>query len=148
MLAGEAEALEGEGWAVEIATLHSEIRSEFSLQVGHHSVAGGGRGGQQAHIGQGLHQPAHAAVIRTEVVAPVGDAVGFIDHHQAGVELGERPTLKIRSVQPLWRDQQDVDLSLSDLLLHLQPLIGVRGIDRAGNKTHSLGGGHLVAHQR
>ena len=88
-LAGEAKGLESKRSAVEIAPLHCEIRAEFALQVGHHPVAGSSGGGQQIHVGQVLHQPADAAVVGAEVVAPVGDAVGLIDHHQAGVELGE-----------------------------------------------------------
>ena len=147
-LAGEAEALEGEGRAVEIAPLQTEFRAEFAFQVGYHPVASGRCGRQQAHVWQGLYQPANAAVVGAEVVAPVRDAVSLIDHHQAGVELGERTSYEFRCVQPLGRDQQDVDLSPAHLLLHRLPLVGVGGIDRACAQSHPLRGSNLVAHQR
>jgi hypothetical protein len=39
-------------------------------------------------------------------VALVEDAVGLIDPHQAGVELGEGTSHKFRCVEPFGRDQQ------------------------------------------
>ena len=57
-------------------------------------------------------QVADAPVVGAEVVAPVGDAVGLVDHEQPGArgELGQLLLAEPRVVEPLGADQQDVDL--------------------------------------
>ena len=58
-------------------------------------------------------------------MAPIGDAVGFINHHQAGVQPCHGPKDEALAVQPLRRDQQEIHLSLSDLGFDLLPVVQV-----------------------
>ena len=109
---------------------------------------GGGRQHRDA-VGQLGQQRADPAVVRAEVVPPVGDAVRLVDHDQAGVgrEPGEHLVPEGGVREPLRRHEQDVDLARGDAGVHLVPLGDVRGVERRGADAGALGGGHLVAHE-
>jgi hypothetical protein len=51
-------------------------------------------------------------------------------------------------VQPLGRDQQQVDLAVDDALLDLGPVVDVGGVERLGGQAHAPRGRELVAHER
>lgn len=90
-------------------------------------------------------------------MALVEDAVGLIDPHQAGVELGEGASHKFRCVEPFGRDQQgwslpgipqrlggdeiDEALSPAGLLGDKDPAaLFADGLDRLGLSIAEVGG--------
>ena len=86
--------------------------------VGGDPGVGGGGGRQHRDAGRQFGQHgAQPAVVGTEVVAPVGDAVRLVDHQQTGGggQLRQHLVAEVRVVQPLGADQQDVDLAGRDL---------------------------------
>jgi hypothetical protein len=119
--------------------------------VGHHAVVGGGRGAQHGDaFGQALEHLRQPAVVRAEVVAPVGDAVRLVDHQQADA-LGEQRQhrlAELRVVQALGADEQEVDGVLREQRAHLLPRRPVGRVDRVGADAEPLGSGDLVSHQR
>ena len=76
-------------------------------------VGGGGRGEHRDAVGQVGQQGADPAVVGPEVVAPVGDAVGLVDHEQPAGRGQPRQHLVAEAgvVEPLGADQQHVDLA-------------------------------------
>ena len=125
-------------------------RAELFGDVGGHPGVGRGGGRQHRNPARqvGQHR-AQSAVVRPEIMAPVGDAVGLVHHEQSGRggELGQHLVAEIGIVQPLGAHQKDVDGALADLRLDCLPLLGVGGVDRARADSGSLGRRHLVAHQ-
>ena len=112
----------------------------------------GGRGGGQhrsAHRELGQHR-ADPAVVGPEVVTPVGDAVGLVDHEHAGrlTEVGQHLVAEARVVEPLRTDQQHVDRPGRDVGLDRRPGLDVGGVDRGRADAGPLGRLDLVAHQR
>ncbi len=91
-----------------------------------------------------------AAVVRPEVVAPVGDAVGLVHHEQAHARHEVRqllvPEPGVR--EALGRDQQHVHLVRREPSTDLVPLRGVRRAH--GHRAHARPGGgrDLVPHER
>ncbi len=71
------------------------------------AVRGGGGCQHRDTGGQLGQQRAQPAEVRTEVVAPVADAVRFVDHQQATGrgELGQHVVAEVGVVQPLGRQQ-------------------------------------------
>ena len=127
--------------------VHAQLLGDV---VGHPGV--GGRGGREhrdprRQLGE---QRAEAAVVGAEVVAPVGDAVGLVDHQQAAGrgEPGQHLVAEARVVEPLRADQQDVDLAGLDLVVDRLPLVDVGGVDRDRADAGPLRRRDLVAHQR
>ena len=76
--------------------------------------------------------------------------MGLVDHEQARAlgdgrqDLGAEP----RVVEPLGRDEQQVDVIALDGLADLLPVVTVLAVDRAGAHAGPLGHLDLVAHQR
>lgn len=92
------------------------------------ALVGRGRGGQDGGVDRQIgQQGTDTSVVRAEVVAPVRDAVGLVDDDQAGVrgQVGQDLLAEDRVVEPLWGDQEDVDLAGGDTGLDLGPLRGV-----------------------
>src|SRR5690606_33856875 len=126
-------------------------RVELLGDVGHHSRVGGGGGGEhrgtRGEPGQEGSQP---AVVGAEVVAPVGDAVGLVDHQQSGGggEAGQHLVAEVRVVEPFRGDEQYVHVTGGDTGGDLPPLLLVGGVDGAGVDAGPGRGLDLVAHQR
>ena len=94
---------------------------------------------------------ADAAVVGAEVVAPVGDAVGLVDHEQArpsAVRRGRTPSRNAGVVQPLGRHHQQVDGARGDAVVDLVPVVDVGRVDGLGGDARPPGGRDLVAHER
>src|SRR4029077_15558750 len=69
----------------------------------------GRREGVERDPGKILAQPSELAILRTEVVSPLADAVRFVDRHELQVRLLEQPPQRRPAVadQPLgWNIQQ------------------------------------------
>ncbi len=90
-----------------------------------------------------------AAVVGTEVVTPVRDAVGLVDHEQpdARRQRREHPVAEVGVVEPLRADQQDVDSRLGERLFDDLPLLGVGRVDRHRVDSGPTGSLDLVAHE-
>jgi hypothetical protein len=135
---------------VERAAHHLEVVAQLVDDVGHDPVVGGGRRAQHRHVGrEHLEDAGDAAVVGAEVVAPVADAVGLVDDEEAegAQELGEDVGAEPGVVQPLRRDQQQVDLARPDPRLDLVPVVGVVAVDRGGPHAGPFGHRELVAHE-
>ena len=92
---------------------------------------------------------AEPAIVGTEVVAPVRDAVRLVtdERERAALHRVEHSLAKARVRQPLRRDQQEVDLVGSDPRFGLGPGIDVRRIDRDGGQVEPLRGCDLISHE-
>ena len=88
-LRGQADCLERERRAVEIAAQHRQVRAERRAEiVGHAVVRGRGRR-QQAEVRREVADDAFdQAIVGPEIVPPVGDAMRFV-HHQKGDAPGD-----------------------------------------------------------
>lgn len=136
---GQGQHRQAQALAVERAAQHQSVRTGSGAQLfgdvgGHPRIGRGGRG-QHGHarreVGEHGAQP---AVVGTEVVSPVGDAVGLVHDEQAGSggQLGQDLVTEVRVVQPLRAHQQHVDLTRLDLGLDPLPLLGIGRIDGVG----------------
>ena len=108
------------------------VLAELGGDVRGHPLVRRRGGSQDRGAGGELEQGAgEALVVRTEVEAPVGDAVRLVDHQHAHLaeQLGQ-PCGEPRVGEPFWRDQQHVQLARRQLGEHLVPLLEVRGVDR------------------
>ena len=148
-LVRKTDGLERKRRPSELPARHMEVAAEDRTEVIHHPVVGGSRRGQEPGIRwQCPSGPLDEPVVGAEVVAPVRDAVGLVDHQKRdrrgdGIENGfEEPLAR----EPLGRDEKDVDLVLGHLLGDFLPLVGVRGVDRGGTNAHPFGGGDLIPH--
>ena len=125
-------------------------RTELLFDIVHHPGVGRGGGGQDRN---GIRQPGDevrdAAVVGTEVVAPVRDAVGFIDDQQPGAaeEFGQLGLPESGIGEPFRRDQEDIHLIGGQLFADGVPLQLVGGVDGDGADPGTGGSGHLVPHQ-
>ena len=139
--------LVGGGVAAGRGAVHAELLGD----VGGDAGVGGGRRGEDGDARRQVgEQGADAAVVGPEVVAPVGDAVRLVDHHEAGVgrQAGEHLVAERRVVEPLGRAEQHVDLARRDRRVHLVPLGDVRRVDRHGADPGARRGRDLVPHER
>ena len=116
---------------------------------GHPRVGGRRRGEHRDALGQVAEQGADPAVVGTEVVAPVGDAVRLVDHQQprGGGQPGQHLVAEAGVVEPLGAHQQHVDLAGVDRVVDRLPLLDVGGVDRHRADPGPLGRLDLVAHQ-
>ena len=94
--------------------------------------------------------PADAAVVGAEIVAPIGDAVGFVDDDESeeGQQLGQHFVAELRIVQPFRGDEEDVETAGLEVLEHGIPFGDVRGVETGGTDSGTFGRGDLVAHER
>ena len=67
----------------------SRPEGEQAAYVGRHFGSGRGGEGEHRSVGQHLAQAAYLEIGGAEVVAPLRDAMGFVDHYQAHVEAAE-----------------------------------------------------------
>ncbi len=126
-------------------------RGQLLGDVGDDAIVGRGRGPEHGHARRQQRQHvAHAPVVRTEVVAPIGDAVGLIDDQQAhrGGEQGEHLVAEPGVVEPFGADQQQVDAALRQQFPDGAPLLPVGAVDGVGAQSEPLRRRDLVAHER
>ncbi len=124
---------------------------ELLSDIGDDAAVGRRGGGEHRdavrHLGDEVTE---ATVVRAEVVAPVRNAVGLVDHKQSGArnELRQLFLTESRVVETLGRDEQDVYLVIVEFGEHIAPLVRVRRVDRDGADPCSGGRLDLVAHER
>ena len=113
-------------------------------------VRGRGRGEDRDARRQGPQEPADAAIVGPEVVAPVGDAVGLVDDEQpdCAADLRQHAGDEVGVAEALGRDQQDVDRVGRDGLLDRRPLVDITRVDRVRPQPEPAGHRDLVAHER
>ena len=94
-------------------------------------------------------QHSQAAILGTEVVAPVGNAVSLVDYDQAGISCQGREHLiaEVRVVQALGADQKDVEIIGCDAGMDVVPFGDVARIDGCGAHSGTFGRTDLVSHQ-
>ena len=143
----EGAALHEHRGVVRALGVHAQLLGDV---VGDAGVGGRRRGQHRDPRRQLGQQRAQAAVVGAEVVAPVGDAVGLVDHQQAARRGQARQHLVAEAgvVEPLGAHQQHVDLAGTDLVLDRLPLVDVGRVDGHRADAGALGRGDLVAHQR
>ena len=105
---GQAQDPEAQGFAREGAANRHHFgpggcAAQLFGDVGDHSLIGRGRRGKHRHPGRELpDELCEAPVVRAKVVAPVRDAVGFVDHEHADTanEVGQLLVAESRVVEP------------------------------------------------
>ncbi len=139
-------AFEGAPQHQRLGAAHSELRGD----VGDDAVVRGGRRGQDRDaLAEFFDQGPDAAVVRPEVVAPVRDAMGLVDHDEAGIRGEGRQHLvaEVGVVESLGADQQYIEFAGGHPFVDLVPLGDVSRVDRRRPHTGPFGRGDLVAHQ-
>jgi len=93
--------------------------------------------------------PLETPVVRTEVVAPVRDAVRLIDDEEPEPvqQVRENVASKLGVVEPFGRYQKQVDLIVVDGGEHVDPVVTVRRIDGLSCQIEAGCSFDLVAHQ-
>jgi hypothetical protein len=127
-----------------------ELGTELRADVLDHAIVGrGGRAQDRDAARQQLEHADEPAVVGAEVVAPVADAVRLVDHEQARARRdgGKDPVAERRIVEPLGRDEEQVDLVPVDGLADRLPVIAVLAVDRVCAHPGSFRHLDLVAHQ-
>ena len=83
-------------------------------------------------------------------MAPVGDAVRLVDDDEAeeGQELGQDLVAELRVVQPLGRDEQNVEAAGPEIVEDGVPFGDVGGVEAGCAHPGALRRGDLVTHQR
>ncbi len=129
-----------------------ELAGVLELQLGADVVAGAGIGrggdGEARHVREDLGQAAQHAVLGAEVVAPLADAVGFVDgdqrQRQAGQALQHR-----RLHQAFGREVEQVQRAVVDAAPDVAAGVGGGGgVQPLRRHARLLQGGDLVGHQR
>ncbi len=151
---GQAHHAQVQALAVEAAAQHEGGVLVAGLQllgdVAGDPLVGGGGGGQHRDAGgQFVQQGADAPVVGTEVVPPVGDAVGLVDDHQSGAgrQFGQDAVAELGVVEAFGTDEEHVDLAGGHGGVGALPLLGVGAVDGVGADSGAFGRGDLVAHQ-
>ena len=133
----------------ERASQGGHVAAELIGNVSNHPVVRS-RGGREdwdscGQPGQDRSQP---TVVRSEVVAPVRDAVRLVDHEQPDRSQGRQDSRDEGVVaKSLWRDQQDVDNAVGEPLFDRTPIMLVRRVDGLGAQCQPVSHRDLVAHQ-
>ena len=138
----ELDDAEAQRLPVERAAQHQRLGAQLLGDVGGDpGVGGGGRGEHRDAVGQVAEQGADPAVVGTEVVAPVGDAVRLVDDQQParGGQPRQHLVAETRVVEPLRAHQQHVDLAGRDRGVGLLPLLEVGGVDGHRADARALG---------
>ncbi len=149
-LARHAQGVEHQARAGEGSPDGADARPELRFDVGHDPVVRGGGGAENGDIdGEQREDRCHAAVVGPEIVAPVADAVHFVDDEQADAwGEGRQHRLPERGVgEPLGRDEQHVDLVAVEAVRDVVPLFPVVAVDGGGADPTAFARGDLVAHQ-
>lgn len=145
------EDTEAQGIASEFAADDGGVVAELFGDVGDDAgVRGRCRREHRSIARQFGQDPADATVVGAEIVAPVGDAVGFVDDDEAeeGQQLRQHFVAELRIVQPLRGDEENVEAAGLEVLEHGIPFGDVRGIEAGGTDSGTFGRGDLVAHER
>ena len=128
------------------------LQLEPLQDVGARQVVGRGRQRHAGHAGEALMQHGQRAVFRTEVVAPLAHAMGFIDRKQAELAaLKQRVELrqKTRRSDALGRGIEQRDVPAQHALLDLVGLFArERGVQKSCADAGLMQGTHLVVHER
>ncbi len=130
---------------------HERRRAELRRHVVGHARVGGRGGGEDGRLR--LHPADHVGdppVVGAEVVAPVGDGVGLVDHEhpEPTDQRVEHPSPEARVRQALGRDQQHVEGAREQVPLDRLPVGDVRRVESRRAQAGPCGGRDLVAHQR
>ena len=149
-LGGQLDDLHAQRRAPQRAAVRA-VDADLLGDVGHHAVVRRRRRPQHCDaVGQRREHVRQPPVVGPEVVPPVGDAVRLVDHQQPDARREQRQHLvaELRVVEPLGRDQQQVDGVVGEHAPHRVPLVAVGRVDGVRADAEPLGGGDLVAHQR
>ena len=133
------------------ASPRAALPAELFGDIRHHPAVRRRGGREHRDAGRkSADQLAKPAVVRPEIVPPVGDAVRLVDdeHPGPGDQVGQLLVPERRVVEPLRGDQQHVDLVVAQLREHVVPLVLVGRVDRDRPHTGARRRGDLVAHQR
>ncbi len=135
-------------FAVE-ARPHHEGGAE--AQQAHHVLLdlAGGRGGEggDGHAGELGAQEAEGPVVRSELVTPLGDAVGLVHCQERQAELAQRAP-EVGKGKPLRGDVQELHAAAGEVPPRAARLLRGKGaVQHDGGNAVLPGGVHLVLHQ-
>ena len=116
------------------AAQHVKI-GDLRLNIAHDPIIGGSGRAKHRHVqGQQSQHPDDAAVIRTKIVAPVRDAVGFVHDKHADAALNHRQQCfkKFCIAQPFRRNHEHVHLIVFEGALDSPPIFDVLTVNGRG----------------
>ena len=137
---------------IEVADQRHRLPQPETLDdVAAHLLGGGGGEGVDRRLGKRRAQPAELAVLRPEVVAPVADAVRFVDGDEAHAPARELPLKAGAAIahQPLGRDVEQPQPPVAERRQRRRALVGGRGAVETRRRHAALDQAvDLVLHQR
>ena len=143
LLGDDAQVRPVEGALVASRLAHAERADDVERDP----PRGRGGQGQDGHVAKLTLQVAQLAIRRSEVVTPVADAVGFVDHDQADAAIGEDAPQRL--AQRLGGDVQQLQLTPAQLAEHLAALSVAKGrVEQRRFEAEAFQGIHLVFHER
>ena len=133
-----AEAVDEEGGLVEV-----ELGDDVALDGG----GGGGGEGEDGGGAEGRQMFAEGAVVGAEVVAPGGDAVGFVDGDERGLAAGEHLG-EARDAHALGGDEEELEVAVEVVAAGLAGVFaGEAGVDAGDFEAEGGELGGLIVHQ-
>ena len=121
--------------------------AELGQNVLPHALGSGGGQGDNRSVGTDLAERLQPAVGGAELVAPLGDAVGFVDGDEADVEAGEK-ALELGQGGAFRGNVEDFDAAVPNTLLDQGNLgRGEGAVDETGGNAVGSEGVDLVFHQ-
>ncbi len=109
---------------------------------------GRGREGRDGRVREFVRDPGKCQVIGPEIVAPFGNAVGFVHGKKRNIQRFE-PLDKILRVESLWRDVEQVQFVFSQSGVNFVTFLHRnRAVLRGGPESVCPGGVDLILHQR
>jgi len=152
---GQSEHRQVEGLAFEGPALHQDVTvvsaeaEDFGHVIDDPRVGRCCRGENgRAHRKFGEKGP-EPPVVGSEVVTPVGDAVGFVDDEQptGRCEVGQYLVPELGIVEPLGGHAEDVDLPTRDVAVYLVPTFDIGRVHRDRVDASAVGRSDLVPHR-
>ncbi len=134
-------------WKVSQETNVSGYQIQRSTDILTNLGRGGGRVGMEGQLGEGRSEGAKSAVFRTEIVAPLADAMGFIDRDKGNLELLEIGD-KIRFHGPFRCDIEEFDITELKGFVGLLTLpLCETAVDEGRVHPHSVESVYLIFHE-
>ncbi len=112
------------------------------------ALRGAGREGSNRAVGKEFAETAELAVLGAEVVAPFGDAMGFVDGKEGDGHAPEPSGCAVEG-DAFWREIEQAVVTFAGLTKDKCALVaGKRAIEKTGGDAHLLELRDLVLHER
>ena len=127
------------------------LQPQLRDDIAPHAFGGGRREGVERHAGKILAQPSELAILRAEIMAPLADAVRFVDRDERQVRLLQHPPQRQAPLadDPLGRHVQQPAPPLAHAREHLVALVRQqRAVQERRRDPVDAQAVDLILHQR